>query len=95
MVSLKEAGSELLSFYDFPSSMWKSLRTTNLIERVNEEFRRRIKTQGSFPTEGATLVLLFGLIAAGAIRLRRIDGYHHLATIAAPFFVEATRTQAY
>jgi transposase-like protein len=31
---------------------------------VNEEFRRRVKTQGSFPTEGAALVLLFGLIAS-------------------------------
>ena len=78
VASLKEAGSELLTFYDFPSEMWKSLRTTNLIERVNEEFRRRIKTQGSFPTEASALTLLFGLIASGAIRLRKIDGYHRL-----------------
>lgn len=79
--SLEEAGSELLSFYDFPSEMWKSLRTTNLIERVNEEFRRRVKTQGSFPTEGAALTLLFGLFASGAIRLRKINGYQHLARV--------------
>jgi transposase-like protein len=79
VVSLKEAGLELLTFYEFPPAMWKSLRTTNLIERVNEEFRRRVKTQGSFPTEGAALVLLFGLMASGAIRLRKIDGYHELA----------------
>jgi len=78
VVSLKEAGKELLSFYDFPCEIWKSLRTTNMIERVNEEFRRRIKTQGSFPTEGAALTLLFGLVASGAIRLRRIDGYQKL-----------------
>ena len=78
VVSLKEAGSDLLTFYDFPSEMWKSLRTTNLIERVNEEFRRRVKTQGSFPTEASALTLLFGLIASGAIRLRKIDGYHRL-----------------
>ena len=83
VLSLKEAGSELLSFYDFPSEMWKSLRTTNLIERVNGEFRRRIKTQGSFPTEAAALTLLFGLIASGAIRLRKIDGYHKLNEVIA------------
>jgi transposase-like protein len=77
-VSLKEAGKELLTFYDFPCEMWRSLRTTNMIERVNEEFRRRIKTQGSFPTEGAALTLLFGLVASGAVRLRRIDGYQKL-----------------
>jgi transposase-like protein len=78
VVSLEEAGPELLTFYNFPAAMWKSLRTTNLIERINEEFRRRTKTQGSFPTEAAALTLLFGLIASGAIRLRKIDGYHQL-----------------
>ena len=78
VVSLEEAGRELLTFYNFPAAMWKSLRTTNLIERINEEFRRRTKTQGSFPTEAAALTLLFGLIASGAIRLRKIDGYHKL-----------------
>jgi len=83
VVSLKEAGEELLSFYDFPCEMWKSLRTTNMIERVNEEFRRRIKTQGSFPTEGAALTLLFGLVASGAVRLRRIDGYQKLNEVVA------------
>ncbi len=55
VVSLEEAGRELLTFYNFPAAMWKSLRTTNLIERINEEFRRRTKTQGSFPTEAAAL----------------------------------------
>jgi transposase-like protein len=81
--SLKEAGHDLLTFYDFPSEMWKSLRTTNLIERVNEEFRRRVKTQGSFPTEASALVLLFGLIASGTIRLRKIDGYYLLSEVIA------------
>jgi transposase-like protein len=81
MVSLEEAGMELLTFYDFPSEMWKSLRTTNLIERVNEEFRRRVKTQCSFPTEASALVLLFGLIASGTIRMRKIDGYHRLKDV--------------
>ncbi|MFH1765505.1 MAG: IS256 family transposase [Gemmatimonadota bacterium] len=83
VVSLKEAGPDLLSFYGFPSEMWKSLRTTNVIERVNKEFRRRIKTQESFPTEAAALTLLFGLIASGAIRLRKIDGNQKLNEVIA------------
>ena len=37
-----------------------------------------MKTQGSLPSEGAALVLLFGLIATGQIRLRKIDGYKKL-----------------
>jgi len=79
--SLKEAGEDLLSFYRFPKEMWKSLRTTNGLERLNEEFRRRTKTQGSFPTEAAALHLLFGLLASGVVRLQRINGYRHMIVI--------------
>lgn len=77
--SLEEAGEELLTFMQFPESQWRALRTTNAIERLNEEFRRRTKTQGSFCNEQAALVLLFGLIAVGQIRMRKIDGHYDLA----------------
>ncbi len=73
--SYQEAGDKLLTFYDFPNEMWKSLRTTNSIENLNREFRRRTKTQGSFSTEEAALTLLYGLAAFGQIGMRRIDGY--------------------
>jgi len=79
--SLEEAGSELLTFYEFPKSMWKSLRTTNSLENLNREFRRRTKTQASFSTEGAALTLLYGLVAFGQILLRKIDGYRDLGRI--------------
>jgi len=49
--SLEEAGGHLLTFYKYPKAMSKSLRTTNSIENLNREFRRRTKTQGSFSTE--------------------------------------------
>jgi transposase-like protein len=81
--SLIEAGDQLLTFYQFPKAMWKSLRTTNGIERLNLEFRRRTKTQGSYPTEAAALHLLFGMLASGVIRLRRIDGHRHVAQLVA------------
>jgi transposase-like protein len=77
--SLEEAGNELLTFFRFPSSQWKSLRTTNTIERLNEEFRRRVKTQSSLPTEDSALVLLFSLVATGQIKLRRLVGYKDIA----------------
>jgi putative transposase len=32
-----------LTFFDFPEEEWISLRTTNIIERLNKEFRRRTK----------------------------------------------------
>src|SRR5437899_12978639 len=73
--SLEEAGDELLTFYAFPASQWLSLRTTNAIERLQLEFRRRVKTQGAQPSETAALRLLFGLLASGQIKLRRIKGF--------------------
>jgi hypothetical protein len=35
----------LLTFTNLPVNQWKSARTTNAIERLHEEFKRRIKTQ--------------------------------------------------
>ena len=49
-----------------------------MIERLHEEFRRRVKTQGSLPTEDAALVLLFGLVVSGQVRLRRLDGWRQI-----------------
>jgi transposase-like protein len=79
--SLHEGGEELLTFFAFPKAQWKTLRTTNVIERLHSEFRRRVKTQGSLPTEDAALVLLFGLVASGQIRLRRVDGWRYIPTV--------------
>jgi transposase-like protein len=81
VASLREGGDELLTFFTFPKPQWKSLRTTNTIERLHEEFRRRVKTQGSLPGEDAALVLLFSLVASGQIKLRRIDGWRKIATM--------------
>lgn len=77
--SLEEAGLELITFFRYPKSQWKSLRTTNLIERLNQEWRRRIKTQVSFPTESSVLLMLWGLVASGMIRMHRLGGYEDMA----------------
>jgi len=79
--SLREGGDELLTFFTFPKAQWKTLRTTNVIERLNEEFRRRVKTQGALPTDDAAVTLLFSLVASGQIRLRKLDGWRRLATV--------------
>jgi len=81
--SIEEAGLDLLTFYDFPKVMWKSLRTTNPLENLNREFRRRTKTQASFGTEAAAITLLYGLVAFGQIVLRRIDGHEQLSAFLA------------
>ncbi|HJZ71823.1 MAG TPA: transposase, partial [Vicinamibacterales bacterium] len=89
VTSLREGGEELLTFFTFPKSQWKTLRTTNTIERLHEEFRRRVKTQGSLPTEDAALVLLFSLVASGQIKLRRIDGWRKIATVLSQYAAAA------
>ena len=76
--SLEEAGEELFTFTHFPPSQWKALRTTNAIERINEEFRRRTKTQASLPNEDAVVLLMYGLLCTGQIRLRRLGGWKDL-----------------
>jgi transposase-like protein len=79
--SLLEAGDELLTYFSFPKAMRKSLRSTNSLENLNREFRRRTKTQASFPNECAAVTLLYGLIAFGQIRMRKIDGHRTLADL--------------
>jgi transposase-like protein len=81
VASLREGGDELLTFFTFPKAQWKTLRTTNTIERLHEEFRRRVKTQGSLPREDAAVVLLFSLVASGQISLRKIDGWQKTAVL--------------
>ena len=78
--SLEEGGLELLTFYNCPKAMWKGIRSTNAIENLNREFRRRTKTQGSFSNEEAAMTLLFGLIAFHQIVLRKISGCKHIAS---------------
>jgi putative transposase len=79
--SLEEAGEELFTYLQFPKSQWKALRTTNALERINEEFRRRTKTQASLPGEDAVLLLLFGLLRSGQIVLRRMDGWQDIPKV--------------
>lgn len=87
--SLEEAGHELLTFYTFPKAMWRSLRTTNPLENLNREFRRRTKTQASFGQEASALTLLYGLIAFGQIRMHKIGGHRELKALTANSNVQA------
>lgn len=47
-----------LAFYDFPEEEWISLRTTNIIERLNKEFKRRTKPMEIVAGEAACYRLL-------------------------------------
>jgi putative transposase len=73
--SLEEAGARLFTFLRYPPEQWKSLRTTNAIERLHEAFRRRIKTQCLLPCAETACMLFWALLASGQITLRRVDGW--------------------
>ena len=77
--SLEEAGERLFTFLRYPPEQWRSLRTTNAIERLHEEFKRRIKTQCLLPCAETAAMLFWALLASGQITLRKVDGWQSLA----------------
>ena len=83
VVCLDEAGPRLTTFTAFPVALWKGLRSTNIIERVFGEFRRRLKVQGALPTPEAVLTVMWGTLATGAILLRRVPGYRTITVACA------------
>ena len=76
---LEEAGDRLFTFTRFPESQWKSIRTTNAIERLHEEFKRRIKTQTVLPSAETAAMLFSALLASGQIVMRKVDGWPSLS----------------
>jgi putative transposase len=78
--SLEEAGDRLFTFTRLPPSQWRSARTTNAIERLHEEFKRRIKTQALLPSADTAAMLFWALLASGQINMRKVDGWQTLAT---------------
>ena len=73
--SLEEAGGRLFAFLRLPPSQWKSARTTNAIERLHEEFKRRIKTQTVLPSAETAAMLFWALMASGQITMRKVNGW--------------------
>jgi transposase-like protein len=57
-------------FYAFPEAHWTRLRTTNGLERLHGEIKRRIKAAGAFPDRASAL----RLVAAVALKTTAIWG---------------------
>jgi putative transposase len=62
---VEQSACETLSYYDFPSQHWRSLRTNNPLERLMREIRRRTRVVGAFPDGQSALMLV-------AARLRHV-----------------------
>jgi len=52
---------------------------TNAIERLHEEFKRRIKTQTVLPSAETAAMLFWALLPSGQITMRKVDGWQTLA----------------
>ena len=56
--SLSNSIKSTLTFFKFPEEEWISLRTTNIIERLNKEFKRRTKSMEILAGESSSYNLL-------------------------------------
>ena len=52
---------DLWNYKAFPNAHWKRIRTTNIIERINKELKRRSRPVGAFPSD-QSLMRLAGCI---------------------------------
>jgi putative transposase len=59
---LEDNIEEGLTVYQFPKEHWRKLRTSNGIERVNKEIRRRTRVAVLFPNPASALRLVTGVI---------------------------------
>lgn len=66
---LREAAQDITAFADFPVPHWKKIWSTNPLERLNKEIKRRTDVVGVFPNPAALLRL------AGSVLVEAHDGW--------------------
>lgn len=59
---LADAASDLLAFSTFPQAHWRKLWSTNPLERLNGEIKRRTNVVGIFPTDAAVARLVTAVV---------------------------------
>jgi Transposase and inactivated derivatives len=60
--SLERFLPDLLNYQAFPEAHWKRIRTTNMLERVNLEIKRRVRSIGAFPNGDSAMRLIGSIL---------------------------------
>ena len=58
---MENSESDVLAYMDFPQNHWSKIYSTNPLERLNKEVKRRSTVVGIFPCE-ASIVRLIGAV---------------------------------
>jgi len=58
MACLADGFKDATVFYDFPEAHWRRIRSTNTLERLHLEIKRRVKSVGAFPDRASALRLV-------------------------------------
>jgi putative transposase len=83
---MHEAKDEVLAFTTFPTEHWRQLWSTNPLERLNKELKRRCRVVGIFPNESSVIRL------AGAVLL---DVHDEWVAAERRYFSEASMAKLY
>ena len=80
--NMEKSRGILLKYHDYPESIRRSIHSTNLIERMNKEIRRRIKIIDSLPSEESAMKMIY--LRSAEINeqwsLRSLRGFYNART---------------
>jgi transposase-like protein len=88
---MDDAEADVLAFMGFPKEHWRQLASTNPLERVNKEIKRRANVIGIFPNDAAIIRLVGALVVEQTEEwhlTRRYMSQESLAKVLAPIPAE-------
>ena len=89
---MSEAEGDVLAYKAFPREHWSQLHSTNPLERLNKEIKRRSRVVEIFPNDGAVVRLVGTLLAEQTDEWQVTRRYMSLETLKA--VIQPTPAQA-